>query len=41
MTVMPLARPIDAILSLEPPFGRRFDEPWVEWRRLFAEFSAH
>lgn len=27
-----------AILALEPPFGRRFDEPLVEWRRLFAEF---
>jgi aquaporin Z len=27
-----------ALLSLEPPFGSVFDEPIVEWRRLFAEF---
>ncbi len=38
MTAIQRARPIHAILSLEPPFGRRFDEPRVEWRRLFAEF---
>ena len=38
MTAMQRTRPIPAILSLEPPFRRRFDEPRVEWRRLFAEF---
>ena len=31
-------KPIRAVLALELPFGVRFDEPRVEWRRLFAEF---
>ena len=26
------------LLALELPFGDRFDDPAVEWRRLFAEF---
>lgn len=31
-------KPLRAIFALEPPFGTHFDEPRVEWRRLFAEF---
>jgi len=27
-----------AILALEAPFGASFDQPAVEWRRLFAEY---
>jgi aquaporin Z len=29
---------IRALIVLEPPFGHQFDDPTVEWRRLFAEF---
>ena len=38
MTEVQRVRPMHAIFGLEPPFGRRFDEPRVEWRRLLAEF---
>ena len=38
MTEPHVFKPIRAVLALEPPFGVRFDEPRVEWRRLFAEF---
>ena len=31
-------RPTHALLALELPFGHHFDDPVVEWRRLFAEF---
>lgn len=31
-------KPFRTIFALKPPFGVRFDEPRVEWRRLFAEF---
>lgn len=38
VTSIQRARPIRAMFALELPFGRRLDEPLVEWRRLFAEF---
>ncbi len=33
----PAPGPYRALLSIEPPFGARLDEPRIEWRRLFSE----
>lgn len=38
MTSHQAHNPVRAIWALELPFGTRFDESAVEWRRLFAEF---